>query len=57
MPTKFASKAQSAAFHAEAEGRGTIGIPHRVALKAVKENKGRSLKGLPKYVRMRGKKR
>jgi hypothetical protein len=51
MPKAFASQAQARAFHAVAAGRSTIGIPRRVAQKAVAENAGRKIGGLPYKVR------
>ena len=53
MPARFKSKAQAAAFHAAAAGHGTSGIPASVAKRAVLENAGKKLKGLPRYVRTR----
>lgn len=46
MPMK--SKAQNAAMHAAASGHSTLGIPASVGRKFVKEQHGKSLKGLPK---------
>jgi hypothetical protein len=42
------SKAQNAAMHAAAAGKSTLGIPKSVGAKFVKEQHGKSLKGLPK---------
>jgi hypothetical protein len=51
MPMR--SKAQNRAMHAAAAGRSTIGIPKKVAKKFVKEQKGKSEKGLPEKKRKR----
>lgn len=45
MPMR--SKAQNRAMHAAAEGKSNIGIPKSVAKKFVKEQHGKSEKGLP----------
>lgn len=47
----FASKAQSAAMHAAAEGRSTLGIPESVGKKLVKEGHGQKIGGLPQHVK------
>lgn len=41
------SKAQNAAMHASAEGRGNIGIPQSVAKKFVADSQGQNIKKLP----------
>lgn len=41
------SKAQNRAMHAAASGKSNIGIPKKVAKKFVKEQHGKSEKGLP----------
>lgn len=41
------SKAQNRAMHAAASGESNIGIPKKVAKKFVKEQHGKSEKGLP----------
>jgi hypothetical protein len=51
MPRQFASQAQARAFHAAASGKSTLGIPKGVAQKAVRENAGRKIGGLPTRVR------
>lgn len=45
MPMR--SKSQNRAMHAAAEGKSNVGIPKSVAKKFVKEQSGKSLKGLP----------
>ncbi len=45
MPMK--SKAQNRAMHAAASGNSKVGIPAKVAKKFVKEQHGKSEKGLP----------
>ena len=49
MPMK--SKAQSRAMHAAEAGNSTLGIPQSVGRKFVKEQGGKSVKGLPNKVR------
>ena len=49
MPMR--SEAQNAAMHAAAEGHSTIGIPEKVGKEFVGAEHGKSLKGLPVYVR------
>ena len=49
MPMK--SKAQSAAMHAAAEGKSTVGIPKSVGKEFVRESHGQKVKALPKHVR------
>lgn len=49
MPMK--SKAQNRAMHAAAEGRSNIGIPKKVGKEFVKEQHGKSTKGLPEKKR------
>lgn len=46
----FKSQAQSAAFHAAAEGRSTLGIPQGVAKKFVADSAGQQTSPLPEYV-------
>lgn len=43
----YRSKAQSAAIHAAAEGRGTIGIPQKAAKKFVAHSHGQKVSDLP----------
>ena len=49
-PVPFRSKAQSSAFHAAAEGRGTLGIPEAVAKKFIADSRGQKFSKLPERV-------
>jgi hypothetical protein len=46
----FKSQAQSAAFHAAAEGHSTLGIPKKTAQQFVADSAGEKTSPLPEYV-------